>query len=61
MIQQLVVVVFIDEPSGEFYYGGDVAAPIFSKVISESLRLMAIPPNYNTPPLPPLIADLNHE
>ena len=58
---QLVVVVFIDEPSGEFYYGGDVAAPIFSKVISESLRLMAIPPNYNTPPLPPLIADLNHE
>ena len=58
---QLVVVVFIDEPSGEFYYGGDVAAPVFSKVISESLRLMAIPPNYNTSPLPPLIADLNLE
>jgi cell division protein FtsI (penicillin-binding protein 3) len=58
---QLVVVVFIDEPSGEFYYGGDVAAPVFSKVISESLRLMAVPPNYITSPEPPLIADLNLE
>ena len=58
---ELVVVVFIDEPSGEFYYGGDVAAPIFSKVISESLRLMAIPPNYITSPETPLIADLNLE
>ena len=58
---ELVVVVFIDEPSGEFYYGGDVAAPIFSIVISESLRLMAIPPNYITSPETPLIADLNLE
>ena len=58
---RLVVVVFIDEPSGEFYYGGDVAAPIFSKVISESLRLMSIPPNYINSHLPPLTADLNLE
>ena len=58
---QLVVVVFIDEPSGEFYYGGDVAAPVFSKVISESLRLLAIPPSYNSSLNNPLVADLNLE
>ena len=58
---QLVVVVFIDEPSGEFYYGGDVAAPVFSKVISESLRLLAVPPSYNSSFNDPLVADLKLE
>ena len=44
---RLVAVVLIDEPTGEFYYGGDVAAPVFSEIISESLQLLAIPPNEN--------------
>ena len=43
---KLVVVVFIDEPTGDYYYGGDVAAPVFSKVTAESLRLLSIPPSY---------------
>jgi len=42
---KLAVVVVIDEPSGELYYGGDVAAPVFADVMSESLRLLAIPPD----------------
>ena len=41
---RLVVVVFIEEPTGEFYYGGDVAAPVFSEIISQSLQLLSIPP-----------------
>ena len=41
---RLVAVVFIEEPTGEFYYGGDVAAPVFSEVISQSLQLLSIPP-----------------
>ena len=29
----------------DLYYGGDVAAPVFGDVMSESLRLLAIPPD----------------
>ena len=42
---RLVAVVFIEEPTGEFYYGGDVAAPVFSEIISQSLQLLSIPPH----------------
>jgi len=42
---RLAAVVVIDEPSGELYYGSDVAAPVFSDVMSESLRLLAVPPD----------------
>jgi len=41
----LAAVVVIDEPTGELYYGSDVAAPVFADVMSESLRLLAIPPD----------------
>lgn len=42
---RLAAVVVIDEPSGELYYGSDVAAPVFADVMAESLRLLAIPPD----------------
>ena len=42
---RLATVVVIDEPSGELYYGSDVAAPVFADVMSESLRLLAVPPD----------------
>ena len=42
---KLAAVVVIDEPNGDLYYGGDVAAPVFGDVMAESLRLMAIPPD----------------
>ncbi len=42
---RLAAVVVIDEPSGELYYGSDVAAPVFSDVMAEALRLLAIPPD----------------
>lgn len=42
---QLAAVVIIDEPTGDQYYGGEVAAPVFSSVMSESLRLLAVPPD----------------
>ena len=34
----------VDEPKGK-YYGGQVAAPVFSSVMSGALRLLAIPPD----------------
>jgi cell division protein FtsI (penicillin-binding protein 3) len=42
---RLATVVIIDEPTGERYYGGDVAAPVFGDVMAESLRLLAVPPD----------------
>ena len=42
---RLVMVVMINEPGGKDYYGGLVAAPVFSKVMSDALRLLNIPPD----------------
>ena len=42
---RLVMAVIIDEPRGEDYYGGLVAAPVFAKVMSGALRLLNIPPD----------------
>ncbi|WP_410524902.1 peptidoglycan D,D-transpeptidase FtsI family protein [Pseudomonas sp. DTU_2021_1001937_2_SI_NGA_ILE_001] len=39
------IVVVIDEPSKGGYFGGLVSAPVFSKVMSGTLRLMNIPPD----------------
>ncbi len=43
---RLVMVVMIDEPSAGEYYGGQVAAPVFSKVMSGALRILNIPPSF---------------
>ncbi len=42
---RLVGVVYFDEPSNGAYYGGEVAAPVFSRVMSEALRLQNIAPD----------------
>ncbi len=42
---RLIAVVIIDEPKGDQYYGGLVAAPVFSKVMAGALRLLDIPPD----------------
>ncbi len=40
---RLIVAVMINEPSGEQYYGGQVAAPVFSNVMGSALRLLNVP------------------
>jgi cell division protein FtsI (penicillin-binding protein 3) len=42
---RLIVAVMIDEPSNGQYYGGVVAAPAFSQVMSGALRLLSVPPD----------------
>ncbi|HET7204188.1 MAG TPA: penicillin-binding transpeptidase domain-containing protein, partial [Steroidobacteraceae bacterium] len=42
---RLAAVVVIDEPSAGRFYGGEVAAPVYSEVMSGALRLLAIPPD----------------
>ena len=42
---RLVAVVVVDEPRGEKYYGGQVAAPVFREVLAGALRLLGIAPD----------------
>ena len=42
---RLAMVVMVDEPSKDDYYGGKVAAPVFARVMSGALRLLDIAPD----------------
>ncbi|GHE95185.1 peptidoglycan D,D-transpeptidase FtsI family protein [Thalassotalea profundi] len=45
---EIVVVVVINEPGGDLYHGGEVAAPVFSRVMKGALRLLNIAPDANS-------------
>ncbi len=47
---RIVVAVMVDEPSNGVYYGGAVAAPVFSQVVQQTLRLMGVPPDLEVKP-----------
>ena len=47
---RIVVAVMIDEPSGEKYFGGDVAAPVFSETVQQTLRILGIQPDMAVKP-----------
>ncbi|MCE8034771.1 MAG: penicillin-binding protein 2 [Halomonas sp.] len=42
---RIVTIVMIDHPRGESYFGGAVAAPVFSRVTGSALRLLDVPPD----------------
>ena len=42
---EVVVVVVINEPSGDLYHGGEVAAPVFSRVMKGALRVLNVAPD----------------
>ena len=45
---RLIIAVMVDEPSAGQYYGGLVAAPVFSNVMSGALRILDVPPDNPT-------------
>jgi cell division protein FtsI (penicillin-binding protein 3) len=47
---RVVVAVMVDEPRGRFHYGGDVAAPVFSQIVQQSLSLMGVAPDVSVKP-----------
>ena len=47
---RIVVAVMIDEPTAGKYFGGDVAAPVFSETVQQTLRLLGIQPDMNVKP-----------
>ena len=42
---RIVVAVMVDEPTGGSHYGGDVAAPVFSTIVGETLRALNVLPD----------------
>jgi len=46
---RLSVVVVIDDPSAGQYYGGMVAGPVFSQIVADAARILAIPPDAISP------------
>jgi cell division protein FtsI (penicillin-binding protein 3) len=47
---RIVVAVMVDEPTNGLYFGGDVAAPVFSQTVQQTLRLMGVQPDMAVKP-----------
>ena len=47
---RIIVAVMIDEPSNGKYFGGIVAAPVFSEVVQQTLRMMGVEPDISVKP-----------
>jgi len=45
---RLAMVVTVDDPTSQGYYGGQVAAPVFSRVMGGALRLLNVMPDETT-------------
>ncbi|MSR11784.1 MAG: penicillin-binding protein 2 [Gammaproteobacteria bacterium] len=50
---KLVVVVVVNEPKGDEHYGGQVAAPVFSRIAAGAMRILNIAPD-NIPAIAPM-------
>ncbi|SEG70821.1 peptidoglycan D,D-transpeptidase FtsI family protein [Marinobacterium lutimaris] len=42
---RIIMAVMIDNPKGQEYFGGAVAAPVFSRIATGALRLLNVPPD----------------
>jgi cell division protein FtsI (penicillin-binding protein 3) len=47
---RIVVAVMVDEPGKGVFYGGEVAAPVFSQVVQQTLRMMNVPTDIEVKP-----------
>lgn len=47
---RIIVAVMIDEPGDGKYYGGIAAAPVFSEVVQQTLRMMGVQPDMSVKP-----------
>ena len=47
---RIVVAVMVDEPNNGTYYGGLVAAPVFSETVQQTLRILGVQPDMNVKP-----------
>ena len=47
---RVIVAVMIDEPRAGKYYGGEVAAPVFSELVQQALRMKGVQPDMSVKP-----------
>jgi cell division protein FtsI (penicillin-binding protein 3) len=47
---RIIVAVMVDEPSNGVHFGGDVAGPVFSEVVQQTLRTLGVPPDLDVRP-----------
>jgi cell division protein FtsI (penicillin-binding protein 3) len=47
---RVIVAVMLDEPSNGVYFGGDVAAPVFSQTVQQTLRMLGVQPDMAVKP-----------
>ena len=47
---RIVVAVMVDEPTNGQYYGGLVAAPVFSETVQQTLRILGVQPDMSVKP-----------
>ncbi len=47
---RIIVAVMVDEPTAGKYFGGEVAAPVFSEVVQQTLRMMGVQPDLDVKP-----------
>jgi cell division protein FtsI (penicillin-binding protein 3) len=56
---RVIVAVMIDEPSNGKYFGGEVAAPVFSETVAQTLRMLGVQPDMAVKPQ--LVANAEEE
>lgn len=56
---RIVVAVMVDEPSAGQYFGGLVAAPVFSETVQQTLRVLGVRPDMSVKPQ--IVADVVEE
>jgi len=56
---RFAMVILIDEPRGDSHYGGVVAAPVFSRVMEGTFRILNIPPDDLPAITSPIMANSN--
>lgn len=47
---RLACVVVINEPAGDAYHGGEIAAPVFANIMSATMKLLNLPPDAGKQP-----------
>ncbi|MDP5036469.1 penicillin-binding transpeptidase domain-containing protein [Alishewanella sp. SMS8] len=47
---RLACVVVINEPAGDFYHGGEIAAPVFANIMGAAMQLLNLPPDGQSRP-----------
>ncbi|MFL6664023.1 MAG: peptidoglycan D,D-transpeptidase FtsI family protein [Rhizobacter sp.] len=47
---RIIVAVMIDEPTAGAHFGGDVAGPVFSDLVQQTLRTLGVPPDLEVRP-----------